>query len=77
MVKFQGSITENLENFKRRVDLAVQEYQTFNFGNFDSKFNINLQIDNGINGWGVVGGLLLLEVPHMLTGQLRQQIVGI
>lgn len=58
MSKFQNSVTEILENFKRRVDLAIQEYQTFNFGDFDSKSSINLKIDNGINGWGVVGGFL-------------------
>ena len=58
MSKFQNSITEVLENFKRRVDLAIQDYQTFNFGDFDSKFNVNLQIDNGISGWGIAGSLL-------------------
>ena len=56
--KFENSVTESLENFKRRVDLAIQDYQTFNFGNLNSKFNINLNIDNGINGWGVAGSFL-------------------
>lgn len=56
--KFQKSIIDSLENFKRRVDLAVQEYQTFDFGNFDSKFVIDLKMDNGINGWGVAGSFL-------------------
>lgn len=52
--KFQNSITEVLENFKRRVDLAIQDYKTINFGNFDSKFSVNLQIDNGIDKAGLV-----------------------
>jgi len=58
MFKFQSSITESLENFKRRVDLTIQDYQTFDFGNFDSEFKINLQMDNGINGWGVAGSMM-------------------
>lgn len=53
--KFQNSIVEVLENFKRRVDLAIQDYQTFNF---DSEFNINLQIDNGIDKMGLAGSFL-------------------
>lgn len=58
ITKFQTSITDVLENLKRRIDLAIQDYQTFDFGNFDSKFDIKLNIDNGINGWGVAGSLL-------------------
>ncbi len=58
MFKFQSSITESLENFKRRVDLAIQDYQTLNFGNFDSEFDIDLKIDNGINGWGLAGSMM-------------------
>lgn len=58
MSKFQDSITEVLENFKRRIDLAIQNYQAFDFGSFDSNFNINLNINNGIDGWGVAGSLL-------------------
>lgn len=53
--KFQNSIIDVLENFKRRVDNVIQDYQTFNF---DSKFNINLQIDNGIDKMGLTGSLL-------------------
>mgnify|MGYP000443938689 CR=1 FL=1 len=49
MFKFQSSIIESLENFKRRVDLAIQDYQTLDFGSLDSEFKINLQIDNGID----------------------------
>ncbi len=56
--KFQHSITEVLENFKRRVAYAIQDYQTFNFGNLDSKFNIDLQIDNGIDKMGLLGSLM-------------------
>lgn len=56
--KLQSSITDSLDNFKRRVDLAIQEYRNFNFGNLDSKFDINLKIDNGINGWGLAGSLM-------------------
>jgi len=58
MSKFQNSITEVLENFKRRLDLAIENHQTFNFGNFDSKFSINLQIDNGIDGFGLAGSII-------------------
>ena len=58
ITKFQISITDVLENFKRRVNLAIEDYQTFDFGNLESKFNINLNIDNGISGWGVVGSLI-------------------
>lgn len=58
MLKFQSSITESLENFKRRVDFVIQDYQTFNFGNFDSKFDLDLKIDNGINGWGLAGSMM-------------------
>lgn len=56
--KLQSSIIDSLDNFKRRVDLAIQGYQNFNFGNIESKFEINLKIDNGINGWGLAGSLM-------------------
>lgn len=58
MCKFQVSIEEVLENFKRRVDLVIVDYQTFNSDNLDSRFNINLNINNGINGWAVASGFL-------------------
>jgi len=58
MSKFQSSITEVLENFKRRVDLAIQDYQTFDFGNLDSKFKVDLKLDNGIDKMGLAGGLI-------------------
>lgn len=58
MDKFQSSTTESLENFKRRVDLAMQDYQTLDFGNFNSKFAIDLKIDNGISGWGLAGSMM-------------------
>ena len=58
MFKFQSSIIESLENFKRRVDLAIQDYQTLDFGSLDSEFKINLQIDNGIDKMALAGNLV-------------------
>ncbi len=58
MFKFQSSIIESLENFKRRVDLAIQDYQTLDFGSLDSEFKINLQIDNGIDKMALAGSLV-------------------
>lgn len=54
----QNSIFEILKNFKRRVKLLTENYSKFNFGEFDSKFTIDLKIDNGINGYGLFGSIL-------------------
>jgi len=58
IIKFQESITEVLMNFKRRVDLVIQDYQTFDFGNLDSKFNVDLQMGNGIDKMALTGSLI-------------------
>lgn len=55
---FKKSIREILKNFKRRVNIAIKDYQTLDFGNLDSKSAIDLKIDNGINGWGIAGSFL-------------------
>ena len=54
----QNSIFEILKNFERRVKLLTENYSKFNFGEFDSKFTIDLKIDNGINGYGLFGSIL-------------------
>ena len=54
----QNSIFEILKNFERRVKILTENYSKFNFGEFDSKFTIDLKIDNGINGYGLFGSIL-------------------
>jgi hypothetical protein len=56
--QFQDSIIEVLRTFERRINNVIQDYQTFKFDNLDSKFNINLNINNGVNGWAVASGFL-------------------
>lgn len=56
--KFYQSTHDVLETFERRVSSAIEEFQTFSFDTNGVNFNIDIQIDNGIDSWGLAGSFL-------------------
>jgi len=56
--KFQVEIVEVLENFKRRANLAIMEFNTIDFDTENSDFKIEMNLDNGIDGLGIGGSVL-------------------
>jgi predicted ATPase len=55
--KFQDDINEVVSKFQKRATATMEEFSTIRLdGNHDS-FKLRIKIDNGINGWGVAGGL--------------------
>lgn len=55
--KFQDEINEVMENFNRRVNNTFQEFRNMCFDTKDSKFKIDLKLNNGIDGIGMMGSL--------------------
>lgn len=55
ILEFQKSITEILNNMERRIESVMKDYQKVKL---NSGFHLNLQINNGIDGWGVAGSLM-------------------
>jgi hypothetical protein len=55
--KFQDEINEVMENFNRRVNNTFQEFRNMCFDTKDSEFKIDLKLNNGIDGMGVMGSL--------------------
>jgi hypothetical protein len=54
---FQCKINKVMKNFNRRVNHTIQEFKGISFDTNDSNFHINLNLNNGIDGMGVMGNL--------------------
>lgn len=57
ITKFQNKIIEILDNFKRRVNDSIQDYNTFKISFGDKEFEPDIDIKSGINKWGLGGSL--------------------
>ena len=56
--KFQDEISEVISNFQRRADAIMEKFNTIRLDGNPVPFQLNINIDSGINGWGVAGSLV-------------------
>ena len=56
--KTKESIEKDLENYRRRVKLLVEDFNGINLGNDSINFTFDIDLDNGVDGWGILGSVL-------------------
>jgi len=56
--KIKESIEKNIENYRRRVRLLVEDFDGINLGNDNINFTFDINLDNGVDGWGIFGSTL-------------------
>lgn len=56
--KFQDEISEIISNFQRRADATMEEFKTIRLDGNHMPFQLNINLDNGVNEMGVAGSLV-------------------
>ena len=55
---FQDEINGVLENFIRRANATILEFNTISFDTKDSDYELNINLDNGLDSMGITGSII-------------------